>query len=183
MRSDSNPLLREPVPPMASVGLLVVFPFLVAYAAANDLLTMLIPNRVSLLLIAGFAAVAASGILTLPEIGAHVAAGAIVLVATFALFALGVIGGGDAKLAAATSLWLGLDHLMDYLLIAAVAGGALTLALLAARSHPLPRPLVGLPFALHLHDTRTGVPYGIALCAAALFVLPETLIWARALGA
>ena len=59
MRSDSNPLLREPVPPMASVGLLVVFPFLVAYAAANDLLTMLIPNRVSLLFIAGFAAVAA----------------------------------------------------------------------------------------------------------------------------
>lgn len=168
---------------MATIGLLVVFPFLMAYAAANDLLTMLIPNRISLLLVAGFTAVACTGIMSWPEIGAHLGAGGLVLVVTFTLFAFGVIGGGDAKLAAATALWLGLDQLTDYLLVASLAGGALTLGLLAARAQPLPYAVARLPFALHLHDRQTGIPYGIALAGAALFVLPETLLWARALGA
>ncbi|WP_336486028.1 A24 family peptidase [Methylobacterium nigriterrae] len=167
---------------MATLGLQIVFPFLMAYAAANDLLTMLIPNRISLALTAAFAAVAATGILTWPEIGAHLGAGALVLAVTFALFAFGVIGGGDAKLAAATALWLGFDGLMDYALVASIAGGALTLALLAARAQPLPGAVARLPFALHLHDRKTGVPYGIALAAAALIVLPDTLIWSRAVA-
>src|SRR5262249_52418386 len=51
------------------------------------------------------------------------AAGCVVLVAAFSLFARGVIGGGDAKLAAATALWLGFDHLLPYLLYASLIGG------------------------------------------------------------
>jgi prepilin peptidase CpaA len=168
---------------MAPFALLVVVPFLMAYAAASDLLTMLIPNRISLALIAAFVVVAATGTLSPMEAAAHLGAGGLVLCATFALFAAGIIGGGDAKLAAATALWLGFDPLLDYLLVASVAGGALTLGLLAARSWPLPVPLARLPFALHLHDRETGVPYGIALAAAALAVLPETLLWSRAFGA
>ena len=167
---------------LAGFGLLVVFPFFMAYAAASDLLTMLIPNRISLALIAGFCALAATGLFSLPEIGMHLAAGALVLAVTFTLFALGKIGGGDAKLAAATALWIGFDQLLDYLLVASIFGGALTLAILFARSHPLPRTVARLPFALHLHDAKTGIPYGIALAASALVILPETLVWTRALG-
>ncbi|MDP4004267.1 prepilin peptidase [Methylobacterium sp. NEAU K] len=166
----------------AGFGLLVLFPFLMAYAAASDLLTMLIPNRVSLALVAGFAVLAATGPMSWSEIGFHLGAGAIVLAATFTLFAFGVIGGGDAKLAAATALWLGFDGLSDYLLTASIFGGALTLALLAARAYPLPRRIARLPFALHLHDAKTGIPYGIALAGAALIVLPETEVWTRALA-
>ncbi len=162
---------------IAEFGLLILFPFLMAYAAASDLLTMLIPNRISLALILGFALLAASGLLTPGDVGLHVGAAAIVLVATFTLFALNVIGGGDAKLAAATALWLGFDGLLDYLLVASILGGALTLAILLARTHPLPGRLARLPFALHLHDRKTGIPYGIALAAAALLVLPETNLW------
>ena len=167
---------------VASFGLLIVFPFVMAYAAASDLLTMLIPNRISLALIAGFGVVAATGLFSLAEIGMHLAAGGLVLAITFTLFALGKIGGGDAKLAAATALWLGFDQLLDYLLVASLFGGALTLAILLVRSHPLPFPIARLPFALHLHDAKTGIPYGIALAASALVILPETLVWARALG-
>ena len=165
---------------MATLGILVVFPFLMAYAAASDLLTMLIPNRISLGLIAAFALLACTGVMSWPEIGAHLGAGGLVLVVSFTLFAFGVIGGGDAKLAAATALWLGLDGLLDYLLVASILGGGLTLAILAARSHPLPQAIARLPFALHLHDRKTGIPYGIALAAAALLVLPETMVWSRA---
>lgn len=166
----------------AGFGLLVVFPFFMAYAAASDLLTMLIPNRVSLALVAAFCALACTGLLSLPELGMHLAAGGLVLAVTFTLFALGKIGGGDAKLAAATALWLGFDRLLDYLLVASLLGGALTLAILVVRAHPLPYRVARLPFALHLHDAKTGIPYGIALAAAALVVLPETLVWTRALG-
>src|SRR3954467_15979189 len=88
----------------AGFGLLVLFPFLMAYAAASDLLTMLIPNRISLALVAGFALMAATGPMSWLDIGLHVGAAALVLTVTFTLFALGVIGGGDAKLAAATAL-------------------------------------------------------------------------------
>ena len=41
----------------------------------------------------------------------------------------GWIGGGDAKLAAVTVLWLGLGHLADYLVYASLLGGALTIAI------------------------------------------------------
>lgn len=167
---------------LAGFGLLVLFPFLMAYAAASDLLTMLIPNRISLALVAGFALLALTGPMSWTEIGFHLGAGAAVLAATFTLFAFGVIGGGDAKLAAATALWLGFDGLGDYLLVASVFGGALTLAILFARSHPLPGRIARMPFALHLHDAKTGIPYGIALAAAALLVLPETEVWTRALA-
>lgn len=167
---------------LASFGLLILFPFLMAYAAASDLLTMLIPNRISLALVAGFALLAVTGPMNWTEIGYHLGAGTVVLLATFTLFAFGVIGGGDAKLAAATALWLGFDGLGDYLLVASIFGGALTLAILFARSHPLPLRIARMPFALHLHDAKTGIPYGIALAAAALIILPETEIWTRALA-
>lgn len=167
---------------MASISLLVVFPFLMAYAAVRDLLTMLIPNGISIALVVAFAAFAVASNLGWPEVGFHVGAGLATLAVTFTLFALGFIGGGDAKLAAATALWIGFDHLAEFLVVASVAGGALTLAILYARTYPLPAIVARLPFAVHLHDAKTGVPYGIALSAAALTVLPNTLLWTKALA-
>lgn len=154
-----------------------VFPFLMAYAAASDLLTMRISNRVTGLVVMGFASYALLSGLTLNDLALHLAAGALTLVVAFAMFARGWIGGGDAKLAAGTALWLGIEHLADYLLVASILGGALTLAILYARSYPLPRATLRLPFAVHLHDSRTGIPYGIALAAAALVVLPSAVGW------
>src|SRR5690348_1755722 len=101
-------MLRE------AIGL-TLFPAAMAVAAASDLLTMTIANRISLSLVAGFAVVAvlcgASGSVVLW----HLAAGVAVLAAAFVCFACHWIGGGDAKLAAATALWLGFGNLFDYL--------------------------------------------------------------------
>ena len=101
----------------------------------------------------------------------------------FTLFALGYIGGGDAKLFAAVALWLGFDRdLMNYMLIASLLGGALTLALLALRRVPLPALLTGQSWLLRLHDDRAGIPYGVALAAGAFLVLPQTEIFRLAAG-
>jgi len=160
---------------------LTLFPAMMAFAAATDLLTMTIANRVSLVLIGGFALLAALTGASGADIVSHLCAGAAVLAIAFACFAAGWIGGGDAKLAAATALWLGFGHLFDYLVYASLLGGALTVALVQYRHLPLPRLLVGRQWAERLHRSGGGVPYGIALAAAALIVYPQTE-WMTALG-
>lgn len=162
--------------------LLLVFPALMAFAAVSDLLTMTIPNRVSLLLIAGFLAMAWLIGMDWQTIGLHLAAGAVVLVITFTLFALGWIGGGDAKLAAATGLWCGFGVLLEYALVASMFGGLLTLLILYWRTALLPEFALKVNWIARLHHAKTGIPYGIALAAAGLMVYPNTAIWTRIAG-
>ena len=88
-------------------AMLSLFPALMAYAACSDLLTMRISNRVSLILFFGFVVMGFALRLPLDAWLMHFAAGGLVLVITFALFAAGWVGGGDAKLAAVTAMWLG----------------------------------------------------------------------------
>ena len=115
------------------VARLLLFPALMAFAAASDLFTMTISNRVSLALAAGFLILAFAGGMDLTEILSHIGAGATVLAFAFGCFAMGWVGGGDAKVAAMAALWLGFGHLMSYLLYASVFGGVLTLLLLQLR--------------------------------------------------
>ena len=166
---------------LANAATLILFPALMSFAASSDLLTMTISNRVSLTLIAGFAAMAFVIGMGPTAVLMHVGAAAVVLAVAFVFFAMGWIGGGDAKLAAATALWLGFDHLLVYLLYASVWGGLLTLLLMQLRTLPLPGFLYGQAWAVRLHRKDTGVPYGIALAAAALAVYPDT-IWMKALA-
>jgi prepilin peptidase CpaA len=160
---------------------LLLFPALMAFAASSDLITMTISNRVSLLLVAGFFALALVVGMAPYDILSHIGAAALVLVVSFAFFVRGWIGGGDAKLAAATALWLGFDHLFAYLVYASLFGGALTLLLLQIRTMPLPAFLANQEWAQRLHRKDAGVPYGIALAAAALAVYPETA-WMKTIG-
>ena len=153
---------------------LALFPAMMAFAASSDFLTLTISNRVSLILVGGFVALAVIGGVTAADVLSHLAAGCVVLVAAFSLFARGIIGGGDAKLAAATALWLGFDHLLPYLLYASLLGGALSVGLIWFRMAPLPDWLARHDWAQRLHGKDASVPYGIALAAAALAVYPQT---------
>jgi prepilin peptidase CpaA len=153
---------------------LALFPAMMAFAASSDFLTLTISNRVSLILVGGFVALAVIAGVSAADVLSHLAAGGVVLVAAFSLFARGIVGGGDAKLAAATALWLGFDHLLPYLLYASLLGGALSVGLLWFRMAPLPDWLARHDWAQRLHGKDAGVPYGIALAAAALAVYPQT---------
>jgi len=156
------------------VARLLVFPALMAFAAASDLFTMTISNRVTLALAGGFVAMAFISGMSPSDVLAHAGAGATVLAVTFLFFARGWIGGGDAKLAAATALWFGFDYLLDYLVYASLFGGVLTLILLQFRQWPLPYQLAGQAWLLKLHAKDSGIPYGIALAIGALLIYPET---------
>jgi prepilin peptidase CpaA len=153
---------------------LLLFPALMAFAAASDLFTMTISNRVSLALAAGFLALALLGGMGLYDILSHVGAGATVLAVAFTCFAMGWVGGGDAKIAASAALWFGFSHLLNYLLYASMFGGLLTLLLLQFRQWPLPYTVAGQAWLLKLHAKESGIPYGIALAIGALMIYPET---------
>jgi prepilin peptidase CpaA len=157
------------------------FPAIMAFAASSDLLTMTISNRVSMLLVGGFLALALMSAMSPAEVLSHAGAGALVLVVSFGFFTRGWIGGGDAKLAAATAMWFGFGYLMNYLIYASLLGGALTLLLIEFRLVPLPGLLAGQFWAQRLHRQDGEIPYGIALAGAALLVYPDTP-WMKVVG-
>jgi len=159
---------------IASAIGMVLFPAMMAVAASSDLLTMTISNRVSLILVGGFFVLALAIGMSGADILWHMGAGALILVVAFGCFAMGWIGGGDAKLAAAIALWFGFDHLLAYLLYASLLGGALTFLLIQFRMLPLPQFLVAQEWAERLHRENAGVPYGIPLATAALLIYPDT---------
>src|ERR1700704_5247993 len=97
--------LRQPM--ILDIARLMLFPALMAFAAASDLFTMTISNRVSLALAAAFLVLAVLSGMPFHDMLSHIGAGAAVLVVAFACFAMGWIGGGDAKVAAAAALWFG----------------------------------------------------------------------------
>jgi prepilin peptidase CpaA len=161
---------------------LFIFPVLMAYAASSDLLTMRIANWLVILVVLAYLGLAL--LLNIPweQIGWAAVAALAVLVVAFALFAFGWIGGGDAKLVSATAMWVGTTVMLQYLIYAALLGGALTLIILAFRRYPMPAWLLRHKWLDRLHDTKSGVPYGIALALAAILVYPETAIFGALIG-
>lgn len=167
---------------MFEFAILLIFPAMMAFAAASDLFTMTISNRVSLILVAGFLMLAFLTGMSWPAIGMHLAAGFLVLSICFVCFALGWMGGGDAKLAASTALWLGWSQLLDYAVYASLFGGLLTIGLLALRGVPLHPPfLLREGWYARMTDAKTGIPYGIALAAAGLMLYPQSFWMTTAL--
>lgn len=167
---------------MVAAVIMVVFPFAMIFAALSDVMTMTIGNRISAVLIATFLLVAPFIGLTWQEFGMHVAAFALVLSITFTLFATGTMGGGDAKLLASTSLWMGLGAtLMQYILVAAVAGGVFTLFLIVFRKSTLAVYAGELPILRRMIDEK-DVPYGVGLAIGGLVAFPQTaaMQWALA---
>jgi prepilin peptidase CpaA len=154
--------------------ILMTFPVTMAFAAANDLFTMKIPNRISVALVAGFVAIALATRMPLETFSIHFAIALAVLAATFALFSMSMLGGGDAKLMAAGALWMGADHIVEFLAYVTIFGGILAVAILGYRNL-VPANAFALPdWARRLHTTGGGIPYGIAIAAGGLMLFPTT---------
>lgn len=154
---------------MAAAIILVVFPFAMIFAALSDVFTMTIANRVSAVLIASFLIVAPFIGLSWADFASHITAFCVVLAVTFALFAAGTMGGGDAKLLASTAIWMGMSmNLVTYLVVASFAGGVLTLVLLKLRNSSV-AVFVGEVSVLRRVVDEKDIPYGVALAIGGLF--------------
>ena len=163
----------------ATIGL-TLFPLAMIYAGFMDLVTLTIRNRLVIGIAVAWLILAPLAGFSLSDLGTSLGLAGGVFVVTFTLFALGWIGGGDAKLAAVTALWFRPDEALLYFMYASFLGGVLTLGILQLRTGMLPMVLARVPWIAQLHDSRTGVPYGAAMAPAALIVLPQTAWLAHA---
>ncbi|MBB3407981.1 prepilin peptidase CpaA [Rhizobium sp. BK316] len=166
---------------MIVAAILLVFPLCLAFAAISDLLTMTIPNRISLILVVSFVVLAPLSGLALPAIGMHALGAAIVFGICFALFALNVMGGGDAKLLSAAAIWFGYDPaLVVFLANVGIIGGAVTLAILMIRSQADMILAIGLPIPNSLLLAKK-IPYGIAIAIGGFLAFPSSPLFIAAL--
>ncbi|POF34442.1 A24 family peptidase [Roseibium marinum] len=161
---------------MIEAAILVIFPMLVAFGGASDLLTMTIRNRVSILLIAGFAGLALATGLPLSDWGMHALGLLVVFPVCFGFFSAGWMGGGDVKFISAIALWIGLTpELGAFVILVSIYGMVLTFGLLFLRKiEVVPVALATQDWFARLHDRRGGIPYGIAIAAAGLKIYPST---------
>lgn len=169
-------------------GVFGLFCLLCLAAAIFDLWKMIIPNKISILLVALFFVNALfltfySGysVAWFSHLGAFFA----VLVVGLVAYRFGAMGAGDVKLLSAISLWAGFEKslldpliveytLLDYLILVALCGGALSLGVVILR-----RLIVGL---LLLQSTpqnitlpryllpREHLPYGVAIALPAIYL-------------
>lgn len=161
---------------LAALMMLSLLPALVIAAGLKDLTTMTIPNWISAALLAGFLPAALLVGLGPTQIAAHLGVAVAALAVGAGLFALGWLGGGDAKLMAAASLWLGLGGTFHFVLWTALVGGLFSLLLLTARSRAIPA-LAGAPAWLtRLLEPKGDIPYGVAIAGGALIAFPSSML-------
>ena len=154
--------------------LVSVLPVLVISAGLMDLTTMTISNRISLALMVGFFPAALAVGLTPIEVAGHLGVAVGLLALGIGLFAMRLVGGGDAKLIAGAGLWLGLDAGLAFVVVMTVLGGLFSLALVMARGN-LAAQYVSNPVWLGRLLTPQGdIPYGVAIAGAALVVYPHS---------
>ena len=161
---------------------LAILPAALIVAAANDLFEFKIPNWVSLILISGFPVAALSIGMPLSFLVEGAAIAAATFVFGFALFALKIAGGGDAKLLAAAAPWFGLDALLPFLTWTAFAGGFFALLILMFRGFPMLPIYARFDWLMELYQTNKGMPYGVAIAIGGLAVIPEAPMFLGVFG-
>jgi prepilin peptidase CpaA len=166
---------------MVAAAIFLIFPLCLSVAAISDLLTMTIPNRISLILVGSFIVLLPFLHLTPAEMGMHFAGAAIVFCTCFALFALNVMGGGDAKLLAASALWFGFDaSLLTFIIYVSYLGGLVTLLILLARSQAQTMMAIGIRLPTSLTAAKK-IPYGVAIGIGGFLAYPSSPLFLMAL--
>jgi prepilin peptidase CpaA len=143
-------------------------------AAIGDAKSFTITNRLNIAFAVSFLVFSLPLGLGIKEIGIHLLVAVIAFGVGFLLFAAGLFGGGDAKLLAATAIWLGPAPMLSYGVNTALAGGLLAILLIVARFIASKFGLPKKPKWLRRMMRKTNhVPYGIALCIGGLLALPR----------
>lgn len=143
---------------LAGLGILLLA------AAAFDLKSRIIPNRLNLLIALGAPFFWwQTGMTLWPEIAVQIAVAFGVFAIFVALFAVGAMGGGDVKMLGALALWLDPKVILPMLLVMSVIGGGIALVMLIQKR-------------IAKTETKAEVPYGVAIAAAGLWALHQQFI-------
>jgi prepilin peptidase CpaA len=157
---------------------LLAFVSLLFWAALSDFLSFKIPNVISILLVLLYFIALLPLNWDFSQLVSNLATAAGILAICFLLFLRGYIGGGDAKLLAAISLWTGVESLSTFIFFTTLSGGGIALLLIGFRYFDLPKMLKRICCIKQLYDEKTYVPYAIAIAGGALVTLNEILVFA-----
>lgn len=149
-------------------ALLFILVGLLVTAAIGDVRRYTIPNwlclAVALLALPYlYSTFVTSGVALWPALGLQAGMAALVFVLFAALFAAGVMGGGDVKLMAALALWMPGRQVFDLMLLVAMFGGLVALGVLVGRR-------------LRKHDGENAVPYGVAIAAGGIALTIQPIV-------
>jgi prepilin peptidase CpaA len=160
-------------------------------AAWSDFKGMIIPNKLSLIIVGCFALAFVAANMANSEallsLGAHLWAGGLTLAVTAGMFFARIFGGGDSKLISAYALWVGTVNIMALLFYVALLGAVIAAVSLAIKKYkPFKQPVLkALGERSWIARVQAGegvVPYGIpimigAVCAFihAGYISPEIL--------
>ena len=159
---------------------LALFAIALIYAATTDAASMLITNRTVVVVMVAFALATPLAWESWAVFGEHMLVGLCFFLAGFVMFAIGGLGGGDAKLMAATGLWwTGMD-VIPYIFNVTILGAGLALFLIFGRKY-VPASVASHRMVARMFSEEKKMPYGIALAGGALMVLPSSDLVQRAL--
>jgi prepilin peptidase CpaA len=172
-----------------AVHLLIIASYagLLLAAAAQDMLTLRLPNRLSLAILLLYPGYVLVSPVPVEWLSALMLAGFVLAGGIFCFF-MGWAGGGDAKLFTAVSLWAGPVHFPLFLLVTGVAGGAIAAVMLARRhlaprlaprwaaAHGLALPAGGDMDPAAKRAERMSLPYGAAIALGGLAVAVSLLM-------
>jgi len=145
-------------------------------AAYRDALTMKIPNWISVLILVSFFIMAPFVWQGWAVFGTHILVGLSVFLFGFVIFAFGWLGGGDAKLMAATAFWWQWNDLLYYVTYTTLAGGVIALFILWGRKF-VPATVLSADWLYRLVKDEKRMPYGLALAFGAVMTLPQSEIF------
>lgn len=152
--------------------LLWLLAILLVVAAVIDVRTFTISNRLNAAVaLLAFAYWWSIGLPLWPDGAIRLAIAAGVFILLGATFYMGMMGGGDVKLAAALALWFQPITTLKFLVLMSLAGGVLTLIVLAIHRKRGKAPVDG-----ETAPPRPEVPYGVAIAAGALWILAQRFL-------
>jgi prepilin peptidase CpaA len=156
-----------------------LLPVLLIIAGASDVLSLRIPNWLTLLTAISFFPMSLATGMPLAEFEMHLLVGAALFLCGFLFFQLGLFGGGDAKLMAAAGLWFGTAQTMPFLFITAMSGGLLAV-IVGTWS------IITMHWDIHASDVKLGsigkrilglkpnVPYGLAFAVGGIIAFRDS---------
>ncbi len=156
------------------IATLFLFLFLagLVFAAVHDVLTMTIPNWVSIAFVLAFPMAALAVGAEWSLIRWHFLAGLIGFAVCVGMFSVGVFGGGDAKLLPAVLVWIGPAATLEYVYGIALTGGLLAIAVLMSRKFVPQNVVPG--FLQRTVVQGPGIPYAVAIALGAIWAAPAS---------
>jgi prepilin peptidase CpaA len=144
--------------------LLALLAMLLVVAAVVDARTFTISNRLNLA-VALLAPLywLAVGLPLWPEAAIQLAVALGVFILLAGAFYIGMMGGGDVKLAAALALWFSPASTLQFLVLMSLAGGVLTLIVLVAHR-------------MRKKPGKPKIPYGVAIAFGGLVILAQRFL-------